>query len=240
MARTFYYDYLNISSITASSEAANYPASNAETLRIQQSWRSTSTSSEDIEIDLGATNSVASVWVQGVNFDSATVEGTTDDPSISSPNWVSLGPLTVLKEDYGRWKGHLDGSWSYRAFRITPATTTDSYFEIGTVYLFQSSQSLFVGGPQVGDTITRRFPRVQNQLRNGRTLVTDVGPKYSELNLSWVSDAEVESFYRYDIMAIDIDYKGHAFPVEFIGTQASTSPRVGNLSDYDVNLKEIV
>jgi hypothetical protein len=166
-----------------------------------------------------------------VNFDSATIK---------DGGGAVLGTLTVQKEDYGRWKGHLDNLGSVSTIEIEPATTNDPYFEIGAVYVFGSGVDLFVGGPQVGDTITRRFPRVQNQLRNGRTLVTDVGPKYSELNLSWVSDAEVESFYRYDIMAIDIDYKGHAFPVEFIGTQASTSPRVGNLSDYDVNLKEIV
>ena len=232
-----------IPTVLASSEATNYSASNVTKTAIQRSWRSNSTSGETLTMDLGATKSVSALWLQGINFDSATLEGTTDDPS-GTPSWTSLGTLSTLKEDNGRWKSYMTGSWSYRAFRITPSTTSHSYFEIGVVYVFATNTSLPVNF-QWGITVNRRKPRVARQLRNGQTRVADTGPKFSTVEGTFrlhstsqsVSDLAEESGIIG--LVVDTDYSW-VWPMRFVDTEYSVSNPDPGIRDQQLRFEEVV
>ena len=112
------YNYRNISSITASSTNALFPASNLKELDPAVIWRASAFSAAvTLVIDLGSAQSVNKIWLNNANFTSCTIQANSSD-SWSSPA-VSKN-VTLKADDVGIIKGYFDLSPnSYRYVRVS-------------------------------------------------------------------------------------------------------------------------
>ncbi len=174
-------DYASLvpSSVTATSAAAGYAASQLALPQIGLPWRSTSTATQQVVIDLGATQTIASVWVQHLNAQQLTVERAT-----VANSYTTVGTLTTRKQGDGRRKGRIALNASARYLRLTIAagTPTDgaAYWELGAVYLFAGSQS-FDSSPNAGLAVRYEHPQQEVTLANGQVRTASTGPSYAVL-----------------------------------------------------------
>lgn len=239
-----YHNRIASSNVTATSSVISYPVSNVDTPRIKKSWRSNSDSDESVTYDLGSIKNTKSIWLQGLNFGAVSLEGTEDDPS-GSPFWNNLGDFVVGEEDSGRIKAYFPDSGDYRAFRITPSSPYNSFFEIGSIWVFQEEEVL-PRNADYGLSINRNQPRVSKTLPNGRSIVTETGVDYCIIsgNYSAIRDSEnIERLIQKtrNVGAVVIlEEHGWFWPVQYQNGSYSVSMPKYNVREQGFEFKEIV
>ena len=157
-----------ITTATATTEAAGYPATNVGLPQIARMWRSTSTSAQTITITISSA-ACKGVFVTHCNFSTATIE-------YDNSGWVSLGTFNT-REDVrlGRRYGAKDiGSTGVTTtqFRITPSgSPTDgvAYWYIGAIYVFGARYQL-ERSPNLDEVSTVDRNVDLRRLANGRTV----------------------------------------------------------------------
>lgn len=85
-----------LAALTATSAESAYPVSNLQSPAIRKPWRSTSTATQNIDIDLGSAVANPIICLQGCNASSITVSYGT-----ASYTTVSLGALATAQDRHG-------------------------------------------------------------------------------------------------------------------------------------------
>lgn len=142
--------YLDYSISSQTSEESNYPASNIEIRTTpQRHWRSTATTEQDIVIDLGATQTSLTVYLDWVNFDTVQYA----ESSSSGGPWTTLqlsgSDNRTVEEDpvhgvYRRIDDLTLTTKRYLRIRIPAGSETgsDTYYRIGTFVICTSITEL--------------------------------------------------------------------------------------------------
>lgn len=171
--------------LTASTETANYEADNVKTYQLSTTWRTTGITSENVVIDAGVGNtiSVPSLMIAGHNLTSSaivTLQGNASDswgaPSFSaviSASW-EYGDI-IFSED-------TTASVAYRYWRIVIADTTNTemYLEIGRIFLGAG----YTVERAVSDSFSEKIiDTTDTQFSIGRQAYSDIGTKYRVYDL---------------------------------------------------------
>lgn len=128
--------------LTASSEATDYPATNVYEENYAVPWRSTGVTSENIVCDFGAATTVDCIALGNINFQSTAtvkIQGHTAD-SWATPDVDETITVTHL-DGYTRSIYHdLTTAYSKRYWRISiaDAGNSDGFLEIGSWFLGES------------------------------------------------------------------------------------------------------
>lgn len=120
------YNFRTITSITASSVNALFPATNLKELDPAVLWKALSFSEAvTLTIDFGSAVRIDKIWLNNANFKSATIMANSSD-SWSSPAFSKS--VTLAKDDLGILKGYFSlTSTSYRYIRISiPVQTLEN------------------------------------------------------------------------------------------------------------------
>jgi hypothetical protein len=202
MPAKLHHTLRNLASVTATSAAANYAATNVRESPVDKPWRSTSNALQNLDIDLGGSFAVVAVAVQGTNAPSFTVlaDG-------SNPPTTARGTLTLATDNTGRRKGILEFAATVRYIRLQiPATsvvaddngTVQSYYEVGAVYVFGATLNLPRDPIYGSSSMEAVFPQTSVDLANGQNVTSNDGAPYVEptLGFSTRSDQDVEKAAR--------------------------------------------
>jgi len=160
-------------SASATSQQTGYEASNLVLPQVRRAWRSSATTEQVVTLDMGSSKTPASLWVQEVNWATATIERSADGAA-----WSSVGTLTSYQDIHGRRKGLIAIGIACRFVRATipNGTPTDgaAYFSIGAAYLFLNSESAAIP-PEWGHELAVAYPQSRRDLPNGRSVTVELG-----------------------------------------------------------------
>lgn len=196
MSAKVYSTQLAPSTVTASSAAANYQATNVMEPEVLKPWRSTVTTLSSIIIDLGSSKAVTAVALNAVNFASCTVYA--DNTATPTTN---RGTLTTGVDKQGRYKGALEFSATVRyiKFEIAAGTPVDgaAFWSIGAADVYALTTTL-ARDPLYGASVQFNTPRVGDQLPNGKAVKANIGASYAmiELPFSATASQDVEALKR--------------------------------------------
>lgn len=182
MSAYYYVSPRAISSASATTEAAGYPASNLLNTDILRPWRSNGVGAHNIDIDLGATGLLQGILLQATNIQTCNVY-----VGASNPANVLVGTMTCAVEENGRRKGLIYNSALslYRYIRINALSTSPSsqpYFQIGAVHVF-AARSTDQIAPLQGARLRRTYPAFQADLPNGAQVSARTGPTRTILTM---------------------------------------------------------
>lgn len=183
---------------TASTAAANYPASNALLPPVLREWRSTTTGASWLQLDLGASLAVTGVAVSAANFASCTVLA--DNAATPTTN---RGTLTTGLDKNDRRKGSLAFSATVRyiRFNISGGSPTDSaaFWRVGAAYGFAGLLALPVDPLYGGSSVDAVLPQHRNDLPNGAVETWSLGAARAELSLQFSAREtdDIEALVRY-------------------------------------------
>lgn len=199
MTATLYYAAFSPSTVSASTAASGYAGTNVLTPQVAKAWRSTTTGSSSITIDLGAEEYVSAVAVNHVNASSIAVYyGDAADPGASS----GAGTMNTYTDGQGRRKGSLLlEQESVRYIRLVfSGTPTDgaAYWTVGAAHVFESRLPL-PRDPLMGSDQRIDYPQLVQQLPNGQILRVDRGVSRMAVRLRFsgrITD-DIEALMRY-------------------------------------------
>lgn len=231
---------------SATSAATGYPAINVLNPRIGKPWRSTATTQQQVEIDLGADRVVAALWIQSCNAATATIE-----KKPAGGSYSSVGTLTIQSEPTGRRKGWIAAAGTYRYLRITIANGAPvdgaAYWEIGAVHVFAASATL-ARAPEWGVQVATAFPQISAEIVNGRTITATAGSSYVIVSLDFQPEpgqdiAALLRAARDGIAGFSLDLSTRpwdAWPVTY--TQAQYARKLANsrIDAASMELREVV
>jgi hypothetical protein len=133
-------DVWKAGTITASTEAAGYPAANSQHVHLSRKWRSTALTSQWVKVDLGAAVAADCIAIAGHNLTAAAVVKVqaSDTDAWGSPVIDKAGDpldsviLIPFSLDSRRW------------WRITvdDSTNPDGYVQLGRIFLCQRYESV--------------------------------------------------------------------------------------------------
>ena len=157
MGMIFSSDILDLGTISARSQNASYPASNVGDLwHLKRRFRAGDAITGDwlLKFDLGATISVAGIFLNDVNFDKVQIQAHGSD-AWSTPDYDS-GEIPISQNPFtGRYQVYIPVSFSKQWVRIyipSSATVVGDYtsaWEIGTVVLLGSVNELSKGAQEL-------------------------------------------------------------------------------------------
>lgn len=160
-------------SATGTTAAAGYPASNVLIPSVGRPWRSTATTTTNLDIDLGAARTSPVLCIQSPNAGTCTVSY-----GSAAYTTTSAGTQTLTLDRHGRRKHSLTLSGSVRYIRMVfGATLPDAsaaYFEVGAVYVMSTTLSL-PESPLIGSDAAAVYPQTRLDLPNGQRLRFDRG-----------------------------------------------------------------
>jgi hypothetical protein len=168
--------------ITATSEATNYPASRMAltTPPYVRGWRSTGTSSQTLTVTFGSSNALVGCVIYDANFTAVSINGS--DYTIQKDPWDSLG-----SSRYKIWIP-LSVTASSRSVVIPSQSTTDGagYFKLGKVHFFTVITELQQNPrPEMG--ITLIDPQMTTESENGSVFESlPAGPAFIREEWSWL------------------------------------------------------
>lgn len=169
-----------LSALAATSAESAYPVSNLQTPAIRKPWRSTSTASQNVDIDLGSAVANPIICLQGCNASSITVSYGT-----ASYTTVSLGALATAQDRHGTRRLSVSIPASARYVRLvfigTPADAA-AYWWGGALYVFGSTLAL-PDDPLLGSEVNARYPQSRVELPNGNRITIDRGAPRQQINL---------------------------------------------------------
>jgi len=189
--------FLNITALSADTEAAGYPKENAvDRVSPMKAWRSADTADTRYVIDLGADKTALTVYMDYVNFTGFKFQESAD----GSTGWTDVtGTLTVEKDPmHGVYRRREDVTLSSKRYLgvFIPSQTPpggEAYFRIGTVCvptgITEINAGTLFGYPfsyELSDSHV-----VVNEYPTGKTdeaRLSELQPLYITMNL----DVEVE------------------------------------------------
>ena len=208
MSAKLHHTVLPIDAVAATSAATGYPASNLLTPSVGKPWRSTSTSGQNIDIDLGTARTAPVIGIQGANAASCTLSygstGYTD---------TSAGTQTLSLDRHGRRKASLALAGSVRYIRLVfgAAAPDDgaAYFQLGALHIFGSTLTL-AEAPLIGSDTAGNFPQTRIDLPNGNAFAIDRGSAWQRITLRFrplrtVDMEEVQRKARAATCWLDLD-----------------------------------
>jgi hypothetical protein len=194
MPSRLHHNIRDLSSISATSAAANYPATNLRETSVDRPWRSTTNALQNIDIDLANSLAVTAIGVQMTNAPTVTVFADT----FTVPT-TSRGVITPVTDNNGRRKGSLAFSATVRYIRLQiPATsvvadddgTVQAYYTIGSVYVFANTLTL-PRDPLYGQSSTELLtPQTSVDLANGQNVTSNNGAPVTVINLGFSARAQ--------------------------------------------------
>lgn len=202
MTETLYHTPI-AGTASASSEAAGYLASNATDSAISKPWRSTSTASSWLQIDLGSAQTIAGVSISDTNDSSIAVTvGNSSPPGTSAGNLTPAAGLAAsVDSPEGRRRGVLAVAGSYRYIRLTfSGTPTDAlaYWRAGAVTIWGGAWALPVP-PLYPLNIECQRGQDNVTLPNGREFAIARGIDRERMTISFKPNASqaIEQLVRY-------------------------------------------
>lgn len=119
---------------TASTASTVYPVTNLNVLPVAKHWRTTGVSSENLQIDLGATYAIDLMGIVNHNLTAAATI-TVNGGSTANPDG-SQYTTTITYRQFDAFKLLTAGqSWRYWKFIFADSSNTDGYIKIGLVLL---------------------------------------------------------------------------------------------------------
>lgn len=243
---TLHSSPLTPTTASATSAATGYPATNVLNPRIGKPWRSTATTQQQVEIDLGADKTVAALWMQSCNAATATIEKKT-----AGGSYTSVGTMTIQAEPTGRRKGLIAAAGTFRYLRITIANGTPvdgaAYWEIGAVHVFAASATL-ARAPEWGVQVATAFPQVSAEIVNGRTITATAGSAFAIVSLDFQplpsnDIAVLLRAARAGIAGLSLDLTDRpwdAWPVIYVQGQYSRKLASLKVDAVSMELREVV
>jgi len=214
--------------VTAASAAATMPATNLDKPQPTDIWRSTSLTSQYIEIDLGSAKAVSIVALMFTNLTSAatwrvqagSTTGVSDYDSGTATAWAGA------TENVDRPHALLDltgGAQTYRYWKITltDAANPDTYFEAGRVILanaFQPTRNYALGAGRGFKDLTERADAFGGQL----LFETKAKRPVISFEANWLTETEMEA----NVLEIQRTIEG---PVLAMLTPETTTYRMGRM-----------
>lgn len=175
-----YHTKRAVASVTSTTAAAGFPASQVALEAIGLPWKAAATGAEVLTINFTAPGAFAGLMLQDVNFASCTV-----DKSPNGSSWSAAGTVTSYPDPKipGRRRALLalaDPTIQAVRLNIANAATTDgtSSHRVGAFYGFQAVSALPLP-PDYGLSVKAMFPQLATDLPNGRTALASTGPAYN-------------------------------------------------------------
>jgi hypothetical protein len=225
--------------ITAASAASTMPASNLNKPQPTDVWRSTSLTSQYIEIDLGSAKAVTIVALMFTNLTSAatwrvqagTTTGVSNYDSGTVTAWAgatqnvdrphALLDLTSASKTYRYWK-----------ITLTDASNPAGYFEAGRVVLanaFQPTRTYALGAGRGFKDLTERADAFGGQL----LYETKAKRPVISFEANWLTEAEMEA----NVLEIQRTLDG---PALVMLTPETTTYRMGRMYYGLLSLEPVV
>jgi hypothetical protein len=203
MPAKLHHTLRNLASVTATSAAVSYPATNIKESPVDKPWRSTTNALQNVDIDLGSSLAVTAIAVQGTNAPSITVLA---DAAINPPT-TNRGTLALAQDPVARRKGILEVAATVRYIRLQiPATsvvadddgTVQAYYWIGAVYVFGATLNLPRDPLYGSSALEAVYPQTSVDLANGQNVTSNDGAPYAEPTLAFSvrSDQDIERAAR--------------------------------------------
>lgn len=174
-----------IDAVAATTAATGYPASNVLTSSVGKPWRSTSTATQNVDIDLGTARTAPVLTLQGPN-----TAGCSVSYGSGSYTATNAGAQVLALDRHGRRKHSLALAGSVRYIRIVFGGTAPDdgadHFELGAVAVFGSTLTL-PENPLLGAEASARYPQTRIELPNGQTFGIDRGVARQRLSLRFRS-----------------------------------------------------
>jgi hypothetical protein len=184
--------------LTASSEASGFQASNTKDSRLSRVWRSSGTT-ENVVVDLGSAVSCDFVAIANHNFTSG---ATLTLEANSSDSWTSPPFSESLTWDAGIiWKAFTAASYRYWRIVIEDGSNGDGYVKMGRVGLGTYYQ--LPGFTTRYKRTTRTTTKVQKS-QTGQ-VYADIGYRYRNYTMQWplVEQAEADELEdMFDILDV--------------------------------------
>ena len=130
--RLLWNNLADLYTITASTEATGYPATNLQDTQLAKVWRSTTASTSILTIDFVTTQAFTCASIVGHNFN-ASVVAYFETAATSSFSAVSLVATIDFNADT-MIRFFASQSNRYARYRIENSTATDGYLEAGRVF----------------------------------------------------------------------------------------------------------
>lgn len=150
--------------VSASSEASGYAASNLKLLPVSKHWRSTGDSSEYVEFDLGSAQSISMIALLNHNLTSAATI-TVRAGSSAAPNGSQF-ETTLTYREFDAFKLLAAAeSWRYWRIIFADASNPDGYIKVGIVML--GSYTTLAFHWQYGAMFTDSFTNIHRRTGGG-------------------------------------------------------------------------
>jgi len=184
----------NITSVTASSENASFPASNLILKQASKVWRSVAaaapiaTQTLTIVVPAGVNNALEIV---GMNATQAvvTIKNTAEDTTYFGPTTFDLTPASPARTYNRFWMEWASNGNALHIIVVLTAPTTATYHEAGEVVV---SETVTIPDPlRTGISQGRENCQTIQRLTGGGQYVHD-GEKPRTFNLQWIMDRETE------------------------------------------------
>lgn len=179
-----YYDKLLPLSVSATTEAAGFPAFNVTLESLARPYRATNAGANDVTIIFKSVGPLHSIFLHDVNFASCTVQ-----KSVDGVAWVTVGTLTTYVDENGRRRGRItinDASVKGVRIQISAGTPTDglTFWRIGAAYPMVSTHTVpaTLIYPLNEDLIE---PATGVELVNKQFAEADTGVAFSKLITAW-------------------------------------------------------
>lgn len=235
------------SSVTATTEAAGYPAGNAALESIARPWRGTSVAAHDVIFNYAASAPVMAVLLEDVNFAACEVR-------VFIGSYGAPATLTTYADKLtGRRRGIaiINNAGAITAVKLTiPAgTATDglAYWRIGAAYVFQLGATLPADkGPLLPMRMRAIYPMVSVELPNKQLAQARTGAEIIMLSLSFKREYLEDGLAmlraaRAGTIGLDLafsDYPELALPMNFAGAEQEETFSSYRASDYTLELRE--
>jgi hypothetical protein len=172
-----------IDAVAATSSAVGHPASHITVPGVGRAWRSTSTSTQNLDIDLGTARSAPVLCLQGVNAPTVTVSY-----GSASYTTTNAGTQTLARDRHGRRKHSLALAGSVRFIRIVFAASGPddgaAFYSLGAAYVMAATLAL-PEDPLLGSDARIRWPQTLIELPNGVDVLLGRGVPRQALTLKF-------------------------------------------------------
>lgn len=243
MSATLFSGMYTPAAASASSAAANYPASAAMVPGVSRGWQSSSGGLQWLQFDLGANVSVHGVALQAITYQGT---GITVLADTSNPPVTNRGTLATGLDANGRTKGSLSfGAASIRYVRFN-FTSTVGVCGAASGFVFASAAALARDALYGQTRITLIDPQVRNELPNGVVETYSAGAPSTEIDLSFRGTAndDIEALKRLTRagacwLDLGLPQRGRQWPVRNIESQTSRQLEGYNRESVNIPLREI-
>jgi hypothetical protein len=216
MPTTLFYNPLAPTFHYQTEYATGYDGNNVLTEYTLQSWRTTTTGANSIQLNFGADIDIAGIMVSNCNADEVVIWSRT-----GAGSYLVDGTMTITEDPEGGRRGIFTGIPSGRQYvqlNIASGSPVEGYWEIGAFHAWADAQAL-ARSPKFGASYERMRPAVGVEYVNGFQRAAISGPDRAVLSFDWdivVAESEDPAIIRRatrngQIVGLDIGIETWAF-----------------------------